>query len=244
MKYTGDELLWIAICDDEERSVMEIKDILMEGELKEGDFKISVFSSGEDLLKANISRYNLLILDMMFPGKSGREVAKEYRVCNENGLLVFCTGKCAPTSEDFKVTPYRYARKDSIRRMRMDLLEAVEEMYRRKTKEQLKVSQGKTSFFLPIEDILYLEIEKNGSNIYYFDSIGNVSKVKVRETLKELYPYLFARGFEFAHHSYLVNCNFMVRLDSHELELLEGTRIKVSRAKEKKFKKICMKYIS
>lgn len=244
MKYTGDELLWIAICDDEEKSVMEIKDILMEGEVREGDFKISVFSSGEALMKANISRYNLLILDIMFPGKSGREVAKEYRVYNENGLLVFCTGKCTPTAEDFKVLPYRYMRKDSIRQMRTELLETVEEMYRRKTKEQLKVSQGKTSFFLPIEDILYLEIEKNGSNIYYFDATGNVSKLKVRETLKELYPYLFTRGFEFAHHSYLVNCNFMVKLDSHELELIEGTRISVSRAKEKTFKQTCMKYIS
>ena len=143
MYYTGEELLWIAICDDERKSAREIRDILLEGELKQGDFKISMFSTGEDLLKASVSRYNLVILDMVLPGKSGREIAKEYRKRNKDGLLVFCTGKCSPVTSDFKCQPYRFTRKEHIRELRKSLLETVEEMYRRNVRNQLLGTHGK-----------------------------------------------------------------------------------------------------
>ncbi|MCM1211134.1 MAG: LytTR family DNA-binding domain-containing protein [Blautia sp.] len=243
MNYTGDELLWIAICDDETKSVMEIKEILMEGELEPGDFKISVFSSGEELLNASVGRYNLLILDMMLPGKHGRDVAKEYRRENKDGLMVFCTGKSSPIPEDFKTMPYRYMRKEHARQMRKDLLETVEEMYRRKAKHRLQLTQGKTITLVEVEKILYLEITKNGSAVYYLDKANNVCQVKVKERLKELYPQLVAFGFEFSHNSYLVNCHYLKRWDNHELELINGTRLSISRAREKSFKEVCMKYI-
>ena len=92
MEYTGDELFWIAICDDEKDSIKEIKDILMEGEAEPGEFKISVFPSGAALMNANVDRYDLLILDMVFPGENGREIACEYRNRNKDGMFVFCTG--------------------------------------------------------------------------------------------------------------------------------------------------------
>ena len=69
----------IAICDDEKDSVREIKEILLEGEMEPGEFKISVFFSGRALLEANVGRYDLLILDMVFPEEHGREIACEYR---------------------------------------------------------------------------------------------------------------------------------------------------------------------
>lgn len=46
MEYTGDELFWIAICDDEKDSIGKIKEILLEGEVEPGEFKISVFRQG------------------------------------------------------------------------------------------------------------------------------------------------------------------------------------------------------
>ena len=244
MNYTGEELLWIAICDDETNSVREIRDILMEGELEPGDFKISVFSSGEELLKASVSRYNLLILDMMFPGESGRNIAREYRKKNKDGLLVFCTGKCAPIPEDFKSLPYRYMRKEQTRQLRNDLLETVEEMYKRKAKKHLELTQGKSTVLVEVEKILYLEIAKNGTTIHYFDSANTVRQVTVKERIRELYPKLVIYGFEFSHNSYLVNCHYLRRWNSHELELIDGTLLSISRAKEKAFREVCIKYIS
>lgn len=244
MNYTGDELLWIAICDDERNSVREIRDILMEGELEPGDFKISIFSSGKDLLRASVSRYNLLILDMIFPEENGREIAKEYRKKNKDGLLVFCTGKSAPIPEDFKAMPYRYMRKDQIRQLRSGLLETVEEMYRRKCKKHLQLTQGKSTVLVEADKILYIEIAKIGSTIYYFDRDDTVRQMRVREKVKELYPKLAVYGFEFSHNSYLVNCHYLKRWDSHELELIDGTHLSISRAREKVFREACIRYIS
>lgn len=244
MEYTGDELFWIAICDDEKDSVREIKDILLEGEAEQGEFKISVFPSGAALLSSNVNRFDLLILDMVFPGENGREIANEYRNRNKDGIFVFCTGKVAPIPEDFRTGPYRYIRKEYPRRLRKDLLETVEEMYRRRIKSRLKVTEGKTTRLLHIEDILYMEIAKSGSYIYYFKKPGELCSVKVKEKLRELYPQLFAYGFEFAHNSYLVNCHYLQRWNSRELELINGKRLSVSRAREKKFAEAALKYIT
>lgn len=243
MNYTGDELLWIAICDDERKSVREIKEILMEGEIEPGDFKISSFASGKELLSASVSRYNLLILDMMFPGENGREIAKEYRKKNKDGLIVFCTGKTSPVPDDFKLLPYRYMRKDQIRQMRSGLLETVEEMYRRKSKKHIQLTQGKATVLVEADKILYLEIAKSGSTIYYYDRTDTVCQMKVRERPKELYPQLAVHGFEFSHNSYLVNCHYLKRWNNHELELIDGTHLSISRAREKVFKEVCVRYI-
>ena len=247
MNYTGDELLWIAICDDERKSVREIREILMEGEIEPGDFKISTFPSGKELLSASVSRYNLLILDMIFPDEKGREIAREYRKKNKDGLLVFCTGKSNPIPDDFKFLPYRFMRKDQIRQLRKGLLETVEEMYRRNAKKNLRLTQGKTTRLIEIDKILYLEIAKNGSTVYYYDKYdktNGVSQMRVREKTKELYPKLAAFGFEFSHNSYLVNCHYLKRWNSHELELADGICLSISRAREKKFREVCVRYIT
>lgn len=244
MNYKGDELYWIAICDDEAESIREIKEILLEGEIEPGEFIISEFSSGAELLDTNISRYDLLILDIMFPGENGRRIADEYRHKNKNGLFVFCTGKVSPLPEDFVNRPYRYMKKDQTRLLRKYLLETVEEMYRRRNKPQLKLTENKTTMLINVEDILYLEIAKNGCHVFYFDGEGELHMAKAKEKVRELYPRLYAYGFEFAHNSYLVNCHYLKRWNSHELEFVNGARMSVSRAKEKKFREACIKYIN
>ncbi len=243
MYYTGEELLWIAICDDERKSAREIRDILLEGELKQGDFKISMFSSGEDLLKASVGRYNLVILDMIFPGKSGREIAKEYRKKNKDGLLVFCTGKCSPIPSDFKCQPYRFARKEQTRELRKSLLETVEEMYRRKSNNRVLLRRGKTMLPVDIEKIVYIENSGSGSNVHYYDLPDEVSKIWVKDRTKDLYDQLCVFGFEFPHNSYLVNCHYVKCWDARELELVNGTRLTISRSKGKTFREACVRYI-
>ncbi len=244
MKYKGDELYWIAICDDEENSARLIQRILMEGETEPGKFKISIFSSGKDLMNGNVSRYDLLILDMMFPGENGRNIAEEYVKKNKSGLFVFCTDKATPLPEDFVNHPYRYLKKDRERQLRRYLLDSVEEMYRRRSKPRLQLTEGKTTVLINVEDILYMEIAKSGSNIYYFNEEGELRIRHVREKVKELYPQIFIYGFEFSHNSFLINCNYLKRWNSQELEFVNGMHMSVSRAREKKFRAACMKYIN
>ncbi|MDE7019140.1 MAG: hypothetical protein K2P65_16490, partial [Lachnospiraceae bacterium] len=59
-----------------------------------------------------------------------------------------------------------------------------------------------------------------------------------------LYPQIFIYGFEFSHNSFLINCNYLKRWNSQELEFVNGMHMSVSRAREKKFRAACMKYIN
>lgn len=243
MKYKGENLCWIAICDDEANSIRNTKEVLLEGELEPGDFKIVDFSSGNEFLQGNVAKYDLLILDIKFPNENGRDIANEYRKRNKKGLFVYCTDKADPIPEDFNNHPYRYMRKDKAEQMRRYLLDAVDEMYRRRNPPQVQFTEGKKKVLVNVEDILYLEIAKNGCCVYYYDTEKESCTLFVRERLKELYPHLHPYGFEFAHNSYLVNCHYLQRWDSHELELCNGMRMSISRAREKKFREACARYI-
>lgn len=243
MLYKGEELFRIAICDDEEHSRRMLRDILCENEKRQGDFLISMFSTGEALLNTNLGNYSMLILDMVLPGENGREVAKCFRSKNKNCMILCCSDKTAPIPEDFRFMPFRYMRKDREKQMRNDFQDAIDEMYRRRSKPQIKVTVGKVNKMIPVDDIVRIEIIKNGSMIYHYNKFHELEETKVKERLKELYSQLSFYGFEYAHSSYLVNCHYIDRWSRKELVLRDGTILGISRAREKTFQKACAKYI-
>lgn len=243
MLYKGEELFWIAICDDEDHSRRKLRDIVCENEKNQGDFFISLFPSGNALMKSSLSKYNLLILDMVLPGENGREVAKTFRKQNKDGMILCCSDKTAPIPEDFRFAPFRYMRKDKEKQMRTDFQDAIDEMYRRRTKPLIKVTQGTNNKIIPVDDIVRIEIVKNGSLIYHYNVFHELTQTKVKERLKDLYPQLSLYGFEYAHSSYLVNCRYVDLWNRNELVLHDGTILGISRAREKTFRKACMRYI-
>lgn len=243
MLYKGEELFRIAICDDEEHSRRRLRDILCENEKKQGDFLITMFSTGAEFLNTDLSNYSLLILDMVLPGENGREVAKYFRRKNKNGMILCCSDKIGPIPEDFRFLPFRYMRKDRENQMRNDFRDAIDEMYRRRSKPQIRVTVGKVNKMIPIDDIVRIEIIKNGSAIYHYNMFHELTETRVKERLKELYPQLSYFGFEYAHSSYLVNCHYIDRWSRNELVLHDGTILGISRARSKTFQKACIKYI-
>lgn len=88
------------------------------------------------------------------------------------------------------------------------------------------------------KDILFISRDKHKSKVHVVEDAihyGFEKNVSCKMTLYEMYEILKNYGFEFAHNSYLVNLKYVIRKTSTELELIDGTRLSISRSKENSF---------
>lgn len=234
----------IAICDDDKKYVKHLRDMLKEEEKEEGELGVYFFFNGHDLLERDVARFDLLILDLVFPNEDGRQIAREYRKRNKKGMIVFCTGKKSPIPDDFRLGVYRFIRKERLPQLRKDFQDTIDEMYRRESKEQIRFTSGKMNTMINIEDIIYIDIIKTGSRVHYYEKDGKVTSLDVKEKLKEIYRKVAPFGFAFAHNSYLVNCHKIKHWDTKDVILSDDTCLAISRSKEKSFHAACMRFIA
>lgn len=167
----------------------------------------------------------------------GNETARLFRSQFPSSVIVFCSGFSLPTVESFETTPFRYLLKSyTDERMLKELCVIVQEV---KNKQVEPVVIGKWKYNLVklrLEEILYISIARNGSNIYVNPKIMKYefeNHISNKKKLSVLYKELHNFGFEYAHNSYIVNLNHIKRKTTKELELSDGTILSIARSKEK-----------
>ncbi|MDD6658163.1 MAG: LytTR family transcriptional regulator DNA-binding domain-containing protein [Lachnospiraceae bacterium] len=234
----------IAICDDDQQYVHHLRDMIKEMERDGSRLLVHFFFSGRDLLQKEVEKYDLLILDMVFPQENGRKIAEEFRKRNKKGMIVYCSGKKSPIPDDFRMGVYRFMRKERVTQLKRDLQDTIDELYRREAKEKICLTAGKRNTLINIEDIIYIEIIKTGSRVHYYDERGKICALEVKEKLKEIYPRVAPFGFVYAHNSYFVNCYKIKHWTTKDVILQDGTCLAISRSKEKEFNAACVRLIA
>lgn len=239
----------VAICDDSKVFVSYIRRIIECAADKKGDsFKIYEYFSGEELV-CNLDghiQYDLLILDMQLGGINGDETAGVFREKFPYTVIVFCSGVYLPTVKSFKVTPFRYLLKSySEKEFIIEMEEILNEMERIKNDSYI-VGHYKSNFVrVQIRNILYIENSKRGSRVTVsknskeaeFDGDILIDK-KLLELSNEYMELVFA------HSSYLVNLNHVVKINKSELFLDNGESLTISRTYNKVFREAFTKNIS
>lgn len=244
MAHSDEHKFSIAICDDDKHYVKNLRDLMQEDEKVFGDLGFSFYFSGYDLLEEDVTQFDLLVMDMVLPNADGRKIAAEFKKRNPDAMLVFCTGKKAPIPEDFQLGAYRYIRKEEPLQLRKDFRDTIDELYRKHAKERMVVTEGSRNVVLCIEDIIYIEIQKNGCLVRYYDKNGNVCNLEIKEKLRELYEKVVPFGFEYAHNSYIINCHKVKSWTITDVLLSDGTSMNISRSKTRAFRNACIRYIT
>lgn len=239
----------VAICDDNKVFVSYIRRIIEHTADKRGDgFKIYEYFSGEELvcdLDGHI-QYDLLVLDMQLSGINGDETAGIFRKKFPYAVIVFCSGVYLPTVKSFKVTPFRYLLKSySEKEFIIEMEEILSEMERSKDESYI-IGHYKSNFVkVKIRNILYIENSKRGSRV----TVSKKSKeaefagdILIDEKLSELSDKYIE--LVFAHSSYIVNLNHVVKVNRNELFLDNGEKLSISRTYNKIFREAFAKSIS
>lgn len=94
------------------------------------------------------------------------------------------------------------------------------------------------------EEIIYIAIAKRGSNIWVNEEVWKHSDNRIFKSykkVKELFEILKNHDFVYAHNSYIVNLKYIRRITTDELEMMDGIRLSISRARFKELKESFIK---
>ncbi len=242
-------MYYIAICDDDLNFADYIIKLLIgRVGLEEDEVVFYKYGSGEELIKSfdkNIP-FDLLILDMQMGKLDGDETAKEFRQRYFSAILVFCSGVRLPTIKSFESDAYRYLIKQyDSNKFTSELKNIINEMKRRKASRSISIEYRNDICFIEPDRILYVGRRKHGCNVYLYDRINKCKQEMLcNKSILELSNEL--GDFEFAspHNSYFVNLNHIASILKHEIILIDGTVLTISRSKEKMFKDAPAKYLA
>lgn len=237
-------MLRIAICDDDTKDIEYMKNVIFECGTGKNEVRFSSYNSGEEFLShaKEIANCDLLILDMQMKELDGHETAAAFRKLFPKATLVFWSGICRPTDESFKASPFRFLYKNYSREIMIREMKAVMEEVRSKQNVlQIVGNYYHNMICLEPDDILYIENCRLGSIIHpckeSIDYEFEQGDIRTKKKLKELYETLQPFGFEYAHNSYIVNMNYVIKMSSDgELTLKDNTVLKVSRSKQRSFR--------
>ena len=201
----------IAICDNEIKFISGLKKIVSDFfDNLQVDYSIDTFSSGEELIDVgmNVSKYNILFLDIEMESVNGIETARKIREYSTESYIVFVTAFAKYSLEGYSVDTTRYILKNNpmfteainesltsiLNKMKIDT-----ELFSFDFKECSKtISLGKIVYVESMNHILTFHIIDNGYKEY-----------TLRDSLAKYDEMFSTKGFIRVQQSYLVNWKYI-----------------------------------
>ena len=211
----------IAICDDN-RDDLEI--LHQYCKKYNPDYEIFLFDSGTALLEAFKNEiFDLVFLDIEMGGLNGIEVGQALISEKHRPIIIFTT-----FSIEYAIRGYGIAIKYLTKPISYnDFISAMESALEYIAPKKLSIYDKGTQMLLLVNDILYLEIFQHQIVIH----LDNRDNIKIRGTLSEFAEQLPENKFAQPHKSYLVNMDYIDRLNKQEIILTNGDLIPIGRSK-------------
>ena len=138
-----------------------------------------------------------------------------------------------PTVESFETTPYRYWLKQyNQEKMQEEVKGVLGKLQSTKVLPYILVKKENQLVQLSTKYVSYISIAKRGTVIHCENSKEMYTSTK---RLVEFYEQLKDFGFAYAHNSYIVNLRYVAIAGTKELELMNGEKLTISRARAKEF---------
>lgn len=229
----------IAVCDDSLEELSRISSLL-EDYRRERDSSITyeAFYSAFELLETmRVRRFDMLLLDILMPGLSGMDAAKEIRLSDREIPIIFLT-----SSREYAVESYRVRAEDYIMKpaRKDEIFPSLDKQLTRFAQEEtyLTIKTGNGIVKLLFSQIVYVEVTNR-----------TVQFILVNGEVREAYGYLSDYEetllsdphFYKPHRSYVVNLRLVTELDKKGLTTIVGKTVPVARDAFVKVKAAYMK---
>jgi two-component system LytT family response regulator len=238
-------MLTACIIDDEANS-REVLELM----LKENHPDISItgtasnISEGLEIIKQH--HPDIIFLDIEMPGGSGFDLVKQLQ--DPLPEIIFCTAYGHYAIKAIECSALAYLMKpvsaqklhDALQKAKMKSNPLQRSLQMNVLEEQLNKTKEPTRFLIntveeikviKIEDVVCCIAESNYTKIHLADG----SKIIASKTLKEFETILNRSNFFRIHHSYLINLNFIKRInktDGCTVELTDNIRLDVARSRK------------
>jgi len=233
----------VAICDDEEKDILTIRDFLRSYEMEyDVDFEINTFLNGTSLLNQyqQPGTYHILFLDVEMPQMNGLELATQIRnLGNKNVAIVFVSNYPEYMQDSFNVQAYQYLPKPLNYEVFKKLMKRIQKDYEESHITKLLVSEDGKEELIYADDILVIKTLDGKRKQLEFILTKKTIEAKGaitewEDSLSELFFISPCRG-------YLVNLNHVHYLEEEFLIMDNEMKIPLSRRKEKEIRNLFTK---
>lgn len=199
--------LSIAICEDLDDDSILLQDLIKQDSLLT---RCEIFKSGEALLSSfYMGKYDLIFMDIYMEGMQGIEAVRAIREIDLNVVVAFTTSSPDYTRESYRLGALKYLEKPvNIEGVRESLKLA---LLKREERPSVNLLSGGKNVRIPINDIIYLEVQNHAVKIHTFSSTIQASQtVKIGSIEAQLPSPPFYR----CHHSFLINMRHVREVDT------------------------------
>ena len=231
----------IAVCDDNPEELFRISTLLEDYSHEISSLvTYETFHNATELLETmRVRRFDLLLLDILMPGVTGIEAAKEIRHSDSDIPIIFLT-----SSREFAVESYRVGAKDYIMKpaCKDEIFPSISKQLACFTQEDayLTLKTGSGIVKLPFSQIVYVEVINR--SVQFILTNG-----EVREAYGYLTDYesdlLSDPHFYKPHRSYVVNLRQVTELNKKGFATRTGKTVPVARDAFTNAKAAYMKYL-
>lgn len=234
----GDNLLKIAICDDEPLVLDKVSYIIQEyGEQNNLEIDIRKFTSSILLMESIHLNFDIFYLDIQISGMNGMELARIIRKRDKRAYLVFLTSYGKYVYEGYEVNAANYIRKPPTRQIIFrEMDRAIEQIQKKDSYIMVKNNDGFYKVYL--SSLRYIETYKRNT-LLHTDSEEIISFKKMKDHEQQLKGYPFFR----CHNSYIINMHYISKIIDMEILLITGETIYVSKKKKIPLMKSFSEYI-
>lgn len=231
-------MIQIAICDDEELLLEEIKAETEECLKKQQVFSmVSTFSDSERLLYEleEGTIFDLFLLDIEMPGISGMELAVKIHKKLPEALIIFVTAHYKYAIDAYELNIFRYIPKNQIKeRLPHAVIDAVAILENQNTEFYLVSNQNRIER-IPLKNVVY--IIRDGKNAAFYLE-GTKEVFRVRKTLSKVYESLNPQEFVFIDRGCIVNLKHITGIANASCTMTDGTVLAVAQSRVAELKKL------
>jgi len=223
----GGQGMYIALCDDRREELDVLCALLERWQLqRHGTLRYKRYRSAAELLDgAQRERFSLYLLDVMMPGVSGLDAAREIRGFDDTADIVFLTASPGFAYESYGVRALDYLLKPIQPEMLFAILDQLA-LREQKPQEGLTLKSGTTLVRVLFSQLEYVEV--SGKHLYFNLTDGTTKEVA--GTLKEYEQRLLQRPeFMRVHRAYIVNMFQVEQLSPAGVITFSGKNLPVSR---------------
>lgn len=168
--------MYIAVCDDQIEELEKLTALLQAWQSdRRSDVRFQAFRSGGQLLDAaRAERFTLYLLDVLMPGMTGMDAAREIRSFDAAADIIFLTTSPGFAYESYGVRAAEYLLKPINAKL---LYPVLDKLYLRDQKPQdgLTVKSNGMLVRLPFSQLSYVEV--NGKHLFFNMADGTVHEV-------------------------------------------------------------------
>ncbi len=236
----------IAVCDDEEKYREDIVRFVAEHcMVRNVAYRIDTFASGRELAapEGRMAGYDIIYLDINMAEMDGMEAARLLREESTDTYLVFVTAFARFAAEGYRVDATRYVLKDAL--LKEGICESLDAIF---GKMELSESRHEFAFregIHAVQDKDIVFVESRLHELLFTLQIGSRRRLwHMTAKLDIVEKMLSDSGVPFAriHQSYLVNLQYVKKVEYDQAEMRDGSRLPISRGRYRNVKEQYLLY--